>query len=369
MRYKLFIFLIGLMFLCVSCGGYNVKQTLAPAHPPQGTTHLPKVVILPFADYGSSSVWETWRKNVFIVEALEDELLKAGLATVPVEQVNQYLLNQGVIKPVKTYYPEADSSLLAILEGDWSPEMKAEIWQAIERNQKSQKIKEEKTRPLDTKMIMDLGKTFGARYVVRGRIIDFEARHFRSLNPFKSGLLPFVVNLGSRTVFGVADSETYEALNFAATGGIAGGLIDASWEGAGIGAAAGLATVKSGKTNQAKVQLRIYIQDTSTGEVVWTGRTEVEVTPQSVFANKTSDDLFKKAVEEAVYFLVADFSQALAQGKLIAPTREEISPIVEEAKAAAQEARTAAAEAQEAAKEARKQAVKTERIFEKTLTK
>ncbi|AEH45259.1 hypothetical protein Thein_1393 [Thermodesulfatator indicus DSM 15286] len=369
MRYKHLILMISLVFLCVSCGGYSVKQTLAPAHPPQGASNLPKVAVLPFADYSSSSVWEAWRKNIFIREALEDEFLKAGLATVPMEQVNQYLLSQGVIKPVKTYYSNVDSSLITMLKGDWSPEMKAEIWQAIERNQRISKVKKEETRPLDTQMIMDIGKTFGARYVVRGRILDFNSERYRSLNPIKSGLLPFVVNLGSRTVFGVADSETYEAINFAATGAIAGGLIDASWGGAGIGAAAGLATLKTGKTNQAKVQLRIYIQDTSTGEVIWTGRTEVEVTPESIFANKSSDDLFKKAIDEAVHFLVADFSKALAQGELIAPTREEISPIVEEAKAAAQEARAAAAEAQEAAQKAQKQAIKTERIFEKTLTK
>ncbi len=361
----IFSMLLCFAFLLAGCQEYRVKQTLAPVKPPSGTQTLAKIVILPFADYSSSNIWESWRKNVLINEALEDEFLKAGFSTVPQEDVNQFLLKKGIIKKIESY--NMSRGLWNELNNDWSPEMKAEIWKAIVHNQKN--LSQEKTSPLNQEIIQDLGKTFGARYIVRGRIVAFSNKKIRSLNPVQSGILPFVFKIGSRTIFGAASSDAYEGINYIATGGIAGGLIDASWEGAGIGAAAGALAALNGKTSVAKVQLRLYVQDAVSGEVVWTGRTEVEVAPNNIWTDKTAYELFAKAINEAVRSLVGSFALAYATGELPKPVSEKVYPLVEEAKAAANTAQAAAQRAEVAAERAEASAIKSERIFEKTLTK
>jgi hypothetical protein len=55
-----------------------------------------------------------------------------------------------------------------------------------------------------------------------------------------------------------------------------------------------------GDVPQAVVQLRIWVQDAYTGNVVWTNRTNVQVSPQSFFADYQYDNLFETAVEPAI---------------------------------------------------------------------
>ncbi len=368
---RLVVFLIGLSLL--SGCGYTVKENLAPVSPPSAAQTLPKVVILPFADYTSASLYETWQKNVLIMEALQDEFLKAGFATVPYEDVVQYLIQKEIIKQTRAPATSGTNVLYRELAGDWSPEMKKEIWKAIEQNQETQGVAPQ-TKPLDRKALVKLGEAFGARYVVRGRIIAFSDSRSAPLNPLKSGLVPFVFQLGSRTIFGVADSQAYEVLNQAATGALMGAGIwwlsaDDEAVGAGLGAATGAIYGHPSKSTQARVQLRLLVQDATTGEVVWSNRAEIEVSPESVFALQDQDKLFAKAVNEAARVLVADFASDLATGNLPPVASEAVVPAVEEAKKAAEEARKAALQAQQAAEEAHAAATKTERIFEKTLTK
>ncbi len=368
---RLVILLCALTFL-TACG-YTVKENLAPVSPPSAAQTLPKVVILPFADYTSSSPYETWQKNVLIMEALQDEFLKAGFATVPYEDVVQYLIQKGIIKQTGAPVTSGSNVLYRELAGDWSPEMKKEIWKAIEQNQEAQGVAPE-TKPLDRKALVDLGEAFGARYVVRGRIIAFSDARYPALNLLKSGVVPFVFQLGSRTIFGVADSQSYELLNQAATGALLGAGVwwlsaDDAAVGAGIGAATGAVYAHTGKVSQARVQLRLLIQDASTGEVVWSNRAEIEISPESVFASQDGEKLFAKAVNEAARVLVADFASDLATGNLPPVASEAVAPAVEEARRAAEEARRAAQQAQQAAAQAHAAATKTERIFEKTLTK
>jgi hypothetical protein len=58
---------------------------------------------------------------------------------------------------------------------------------------------------------------------------------------------------------------------------------------------------------EALVQLRIWVQDSATGEVVWTNRAEVKVAPQTVYGDKRSKEMFKTAVNRATTLLVDDF--------------------------------------------------------------
>ena len=59
---------------------------------------------------------------------------------------------------------------------------------------------------------------------------------------------------------------------------------------------------------QAAVQVRIWVQDAYTGNVVWTNRANVQVSPESFFADYQYDNLFETAVEAAVTSLMEDFA-------------------------------------------------------------
>ena len=63
-----------------------------------------------------------------------------------------------------------------------------------------------------------------------------------------------------------------------------------------------------GDVPQAVIQIRIWVQDAYTGNIVWTNRTNVEVSPQSVFADYQYDALFETATEKAVAGLMNDFA-------------------------------------------------------------
>ena len=65
----------------------------------------------------------------------------------------------------------------------------------------------------------------------------------------------------------------------------------------------------TGKIPQAVVQLRIWVQDAYTGNVVWTNRVDVKVSPQSVLADYQYDALFEGATEKAVSTLIEDFAR------------------------------------------------------------
>jgi hypothetical protein len=57
------------------------------------------------------------------------------------------------------------------------------------------------------------------------------------------------------------------------------------------------------------VQIRIYAQDTSTGDMVWTNRTEIEYTPKSKYAyeNKHPKVMFDNTVKKGIDDLMGSF--------------------------------------------------------------
>jgi len=63
----------------------------------------------------------------------------------------------------------------------------------------------------------------------------------------------------------------------------------------------------SGKIDQAVVQLRISVQEAATGNVVWTNRVQVQISPESVFADSQYDILFDQAIEKGVSTLIDNF--------------------------------------------------------------
>lgn len=180
--------------------------------------------------------------------------------------------------------------------------------QARGHNKSGEYWNSEKLITLDLDRIKNLGAKFGADYVIRGRIITFRQGQTDSFDPIKTGILPFFFKVGSRVVFGLAQSDSYEMIDKMAIGGLTGTAVsDNKWEGATVGA--GLATLshKGGRADMAAVQLRMLIQDAHTGEIIWTNRVEVEVTPTSTFGEHDENKLVAQAIQQASTRLVDDF--------------------------------------------------------------
>ena len=53
--------------------------------------------------------------------------------------------------------------------------------------------------------------------------------------------------------------------------------------------------------------MRIWVQEAATGNVVWTNRVKVQVSPESVYADNQYDTLFDSAITKGVTSLVDNF--------------------------------------------------------------
>lgn len=352
------LFLYGFLALLLCGCGQTVSETL---HIPAGSSAEyvcatdKTVVVLPFADYSyADDLDSVYNRNIAVTESLVDRLVGKGLRVPVQEDVFRFLVDSEII----SLYSYGDGKNFSTteklereLENDWSDMMKEELSGMIAEEQ-SRLAKHKKGSPLaapgthglDKRTITRIGKAFDADYLVRGRIIEYNLQNENTWDPRKRGLLPFVFGASSKTMFGTAKSAEYDNLNAMAIGGLAGALIgnnqttpfgkeadpttivtanstttitptsgtsdyealnSMAWGLAGAGVAH-LAS-KGGKTPQAVVHLRVWIQDTSSGEVVWTNRAEVKVSPESTFADSQTGELFSTAVDRAVATLIDDF--------------------------------------------------------------
>ncbi len=325
--------IIGILALILTGCGQTVVETLnvadGPMHNAPGSGR--NIVILPFADYSQGGLESAQRRNMVITESFTDRLVTNGFGMPIQEDVFDYLVRQDIIR-LSSYQPADTSSLDSELNDVWSESMKKSI-----RFYKSQVIKEKAdsaetspgTHGLTPKAIAKIGRHFDADYIVRGRILEFKTRQEATWAPWKKGLLPFVNGGTSRILNGFASSDAYDERNEMLTGMTYGGIIGYNsgtfpWDNgedvfgmangsantifwAGVGGALGQVTHSSGKVDQAAVQMRVWVQEAATGNVIWTNRVRVLVSPETVFADKQYDTLFDKAIEKGVDTLVQHF--------------------------------------------------------------
>jgi hypothetical protein len=107
--------------------------------------------------------------------------------------------------------------------------------------------------------------------------------------PWNKGIVPFVVGVGGRTLFGNANTEKYD-----------------EW---GSSRSTDTSRVLSGDVPQANVQVRVWIQDAYTGNVIWTNRIDVKAFPESFLADNKYDVLFEEATKNAIITLIDDFTR------------------------------------------------------------
>lgn len=330
--------LYGVLALIISGCGQTVKESLKVPLTQKSLAGADKsVVILPLADYSYSDDLESaYRRNLYITENLTDQLV-ANSFRVPVqEDVFGYLVNQNIIN-ILAYEEPKNAVLEDELNDEWSSVMKGQLRNYINMSKKGQAsnkpvLDSPGTHGLTPQEVVKIGRQFSADYIVRGRIVEYKARQDPSWNPLKRGILTFVSGSTSKLAFGNASADTYDMtanlIAGAAWGALIGSEVEWPWDSddadqtilgisggedantvfwGGVGSQFGQLAHNSGEMPQAVVQLRIWVQDAYTGDVVWTNRVDVKVSPESVLADTQYDTLFESATEKAITTLIDNF--------------------------------------------------------------
>lgn len=374
MKFRYVAFVVVMVLMSVSCGQVT-KETLSPVPTERIMSSGKRVVIMPFADYTPDSSPELyWRRNLLVTESLEDEFSRYGLMSALEEDVVDYLMNEHIIEPPEVFFadtPNNNYMRSEVESGNWSMAMVQELKYAITRNEELEKKDKQQLKvesgsqgsalhiSLDSREVAKIGDYFDADYIVRGRLIEFEKGVAKDdFNPFHVGMLPFFFNSSQRMLFGLAKSENYELMDKMAIGGILGTAIGSAnknfpfdestdTESSGhplfgptvtsttdyhalntalwgvAGASAAYLAHNGGKVPRAVVQIRIMVQDARTGRLVWSNRSEVEVVPESIYADQEYRKLIGKAIRRATSSLVRSFV-ATVEGDLltipVAPT-------------------------------------------------
>lgn len=322
---------IGILAFMISGCGQLVSERLSLSgnDSPEKCTSK-KIVILPFADYSYTEDAErAFRRNIKIVENITASLTGKGFRLPVQEDLLKYLadnniatlgtdISESTVMP--GYIDHAISS-----DASWSPEMRAALTNIVEGENAYSSNTPEHNYALDGKTLAGVANNFNADLVMRGQILTYEFGEENTWSPLKKGIMPVLFNGSSRALFGVTNSDTYDDLGASMIGGAAGAAIghdslspydytdklnperynSAVWGLA--GAAVGYMSSKGGHANQVAVQLRLWVQDPQTAEVLWTNSVKVLVKPQSVFAETREDKMFDTAISKAVSALTNDF--------------------------------------------------------------
>jgi hypothetical protein len=322
---------IGFMAFMLTGCGQLISEKLAVSD----STRMPtctgkKLVILPFADYSYAEDAErAFKRNLIIMENLSARLSANGFRMPIQEDLLQYLADSGIVKVgTELTTPGRPGYLQDVIATDesWSADMKKEMAQIAYKDSGEPKAdNRSKGLALDQPALAKIAGNFNADFIMRGRITQFELDAENTWDPLKRGLLPVVFGGTNRAMFGVTNSETYDMFGSMLAGAALGGVIGTqtsipydeteklnperfnsmAW---GLGGAAlGYMSSKGGHANQAAVQLRLWVQDPKSGEVIWTNSVKVLVKPQTIFAETREDKLFDTAVTQAVAALTKDF--------------------------------------------------------------
>ncbi|MCD6200010.1 MAG: hypothetical protein J7K15_15820, partial [Deltaproteobacteria bacterium] len=294
---------------------------------------------------------DSLRRQVKIYEALMYRLAEKGFYVPLKEDVVQYLVDLGIIQIIGKPSIRSSNSYGSITEelgSEWSDAMQEEIQKLVVVNEQLAKSKQryEVTRVgLDPGTIQQIGRRFGADYILRGRVVEYEVREGNTLNPLQIGILPFFFDTSSALLFGFAESERYDLWQDLAIGGGLGALLGSNAEtpfttpnkkttitggshprfatestsyhggyenhagynaavwGA-VGASAAYLASKGGHVPQAVVQISLALQDASDGRIVWANRVERQVEPLSMWADPAVRTQIDRAVEEAAGALI-----------------------------------------------------------------
>ncbi|MBU0728884.1 MAG: hypothetical protein KKE17_14410 [Proteobacteria bacterium] len=283
------IFLIGMLALIVSGCGHVVKDnlTIPPSATSASCDFNKRIIILPFADYSyADDIETTYNRNMAIMEALTDQLVAKGFRVPIQEDTLDYLIKNNIIKGIPYQSEATTKNLEKELNGSWSSSMKNEIKSLIvdEQQAAASGAGAPGIHGLNKKVITTMGKDFEADLVLRGRIIKYDLHGENNWKPWRRGILPFFHDGGNRIIFGIGQPDFYDLMDTVAMGETSPAIV-----------------------GNAEVHIRLWIQDASTGDVIWTNRSEVKVEPKSIFAENRVDKMFHDAINQAAKSLIDDF--------------------------------------------------------------
>ena len=360
-RWFILLLLLATM-ICLVCCGQKVKNSIAPLNTSvqYPNSQAKQIVVLPLADYTMGvRPDDSLRRQVKIYEALMYRLAEKGFYVPLKEDVVQYLVDLGVIRIIGQPSIRSSSSYGSITEelgSEWSDAIQEEIQKLVVKNEQLAKSKQrfELTRVgLDPGTIQQIGRRFGADYILRGRVVEYEVREGNTLNPLQVGVLPFFFDTSSALLFGFAESERYDLWQDLAVGGGLGAMLGSwaetpftppnkkttisggshprfatestSYHGGysnhagynaavwgAVGASAAYLASKGGQVPQAVVQISLALQDASDGRIVWANRVEKQVEPLSMWADPAVRIQIDRAVEEAAGALIVNLASALS---------------------------------------------------------
>lgn len=287
-----------LALLLVGCGrGQTVVETLnVPQGPGFNEPGRGKsIVILPFADYSQGNLESAQRRNMLITESLTDRFIINGFQLPIQEDVLDYLETKNVISG-NADGSTASNSLSMELNNDWSKTMKSEIrtyMHQMENEIAQQGGSSSGTHGLSAQTITQIGHHFNADYIVRGRILEFKTRQEPTWAIWKKGWYPFFDDGITRLDWGYASSDNNYDRNRSLNS---------------MDNTNALTHGKGGANDgQSTVQIRMWVQEAATGNVVWSNRIRVQVSPQSIQADNQYDTLFNTAIEKGATTLVDHF--------------------------------------------------------------
>ncbi len=167
-----------LLFLICGCG-QKVSQPVAPIATTLGPdTAKAVIVLLPFTDYSSGERLDNpLRRQVKIHESLTYRLVQYGYYTPIEEDVMQYLSDMGVsiAGPTAGLDDAARRTVEREMAAGWSESMKGKINDMIQENEQGNAAIPGLRNDvgLNTSVLRNIGRHFGADYVLRGRIIEY----------------------------------------------------------------------------------------------------------------------------------------------------------------------------------------------------
>ncbi|MDT8335629.1 MAG: hypothetical protein RQ753_08015 [Desulfurivibrionaceae bacterium] len=322
---------IGMVLLLTSGCGQLVSERLSMSgSSAREKCTSKKMIILPFADYTyTEDVERAFQRHVNIMENVTANLIGRGFNLPVQEDLLKYLAENKIVTMGSdttkgTNMPGYIRHAIASDSG-WSADMKAELAKIAAAESGGSGDNRLNNYALDPETLAKVAGQFDADLVMRGQLLKYEFGEENTWSPLKRGIFPVVFSGTNRALFGVTNSETYDTLGSVLIGAAAGAAIGDSatspydatekinpgrhnsmiW---GLGGAAlGYMSSKGGHANRVAVQLRLWVQDPRTGDVVWTNSAKVLVKPQSVFAETRKDELFDTAVSQAVAALTDDF--------------------------------------------------------------
>lgn len=316
---RLLYILIVIVFL--SGCGHMVVETLPMAQKETLGKGIP-IIVLPFSDYSGFDVYSMGSRAAMLSDSINSSLIRRGFLPAVQDDVIDFLIQKKVIKKIDVSLPYNEEYIT-----DYSRETRDFVKKLYQHDKLPSKIE---FVALNEKILFALSERFKSRYVLRGRIHQMEVKGLDTVNPVQVGILPFIFKSGSRIIFGVSSSETYEAFNKVAIGAVLGSAFaqetfpldpkrfDAKDQenikdinrGIWLGGAPGLGLLshKSGEVKNAVVHIEMVLQDALTGSPLWANRIGVEVSPESSFYLGGDESLLKAALEYAVERLIEDLT-------------------------------------------------------------